>query len=187
MDKIVTPQDIQDIKLRTAVDADLGDMSSIALADYTRVLNSPYEARAVYEASVPVLRIVKQKSFKGGSGGKPEVISQTRMAVEVKWAVWNIFCDVKKDSTKKGVPDPDWEKIFSDEGIGTKVIKAAIVAACAALGGLLGVGGVLAGSVLGAEVQDFVIKHVVIELLDVENRKMLKKYCECEPPDSSTK
>jgi hypothetical protein len=101
-----------------------------------------------------------------------------RIKAAIRKRLWNGFCDLEDG---QGKPDEDWLTLFESEGVGRTIVEWAIVAAFAALGGVLasGVGAVIGGSV-GELLRELVIKFVV-KVLDQEVKDSLGKYCAVLP------
>ena len=93
-------------------------------------------------------------------------------------SIWNVFCNLEHGS---GIPDPDWEGFFSGEGVGRTAVKAAVIAAFAAIGASVGgaAGAIMAGAV-GRFLEELITKFVS-KLLDQVVRGGLLTYCSTVP------
>ena len=96
----------------------------------------------------------------------------------IRKRIWAGFCSKEGD---QGKPDPDWEGLFAQEGMGREVIEAALVAAFAAAGAAAGgaLGGLLTAAV-GASIRNMIVKFVC-KVLDEEVRSGLNSFCAVVP------
>ena len=101
---------------------------------------------------------------------------------KIKKAVWNTVCNVKNDDPAKGQPGEEVKKIFDKEGIGTKIIEAAIIAGFAALGSAFGALGTFLGTAIGKAVREWIIGFIARQLDELVETK-LEVYCALVPTE----
>lgn len=94
--------------------------------------------------------------------------------------IWHTLCSIKSDDKNKGEARKEILDLFNKDGIGSEIIKAAIIAAFTALGSVWGGFGAVIGTALGTKVKDWVI-GIIASQLDIKIEKELTEYCKIVP------
>jgi hypothetical protein len=172
MNKMDPMKLIQDSQTRDFLKSQMGDIVHTGLVGLEEIKSKTRKA-ASYEVEFPFMDEMGIR--KGGPNAR-------QIVLKLDAAVWQVLCNINEHDPKQGVPDPQWQKIFSDEGIATKVISSMVTAAIAALALSLGgpIGAFLTGT-LGKSVVDWILKNTVLKALDEAYRNKLEGYCKIVP------
>lgn len=163
---------IQDLEIRQYVRMHLAEMTNDILTTQGALERlSPDQRLEMYAAGESYLDKLLGSLIPGWDTQK--------VKAEIRKKIWGTFC--YRDSESRGKPEKRWKEIFDKDGLGTKIVEAALVAAFGALGTAIGgpIGAFL-GSAIGKALQEF-IKLTVREELDQWVEGSLDKYCETIP------
>jgi len=164
-------EDIQDLEIRQYVRMHLAEMTNDIITTQGALEKlPPDQRREMYAAGESYLDKLLGSLIPGWDTEK--------VKAEIHKKTWGTFC---RKSDGKGEPEKRWKEIFDKDGLGTKIVEAALVAAFGALGTAIGGAvGAFLGSVIGKALQEF-IKLTVREELDQWIEGSLDKYCETIP------
>jgi hypothetical protein len=164
---------IEDEQVRRLLQDQMEGIVSSGLAGLEEIKN-PRRQRLSYAAEFPLMAELGE--LKGGPTAR-------QMTAKMNAAVWKILCNVDEKDSNQGVPDPEWAKVFKDDGIAAKAISYMVTAAVAALGSL---GGPVAAALSGAGAKlliDWILKNVVLKALDEAYQHKLEGYCKFVPAE----